>query len=1150
MVVLTSFPNVISTVFLVASVVALFLSNTVAAVPAANSPILISESSSTRAIALESITLTREPFAPTSPFGASGQRTRVMLFAMNLGLQPGEDLSVITADAEDASHRHYALTVEAIRPVPSHEWMNAVVLRLHDEMGNIGDVLVSVSYRGVMSNRVRIAIGHAGGGPADDSGSTPTPAPPYTISGQLVNGSGQPLSGISVALSGAQSATVVSAADGSYSFTISTFGDYVVTPITNAYYSFTPQVFNQLQTNRVVNFTGTLRFYTVSGRLQIGADPVPGVVVPVTGSQIASTTTNANGEYSFSLPAGGNYTIAPALIYHDILPGNLAITDLTGDRPNSNFFAIRRNFAISGKLRNQEGNGLPGITVNLTGAQQRSTVSDANGNYQFAALPAGFDYSVTPQTNPYYSFTTSQNFLELIANQVADFAGTLRFYTVSGWAQLGPFPAVNLDIPITGSITTTVKTDENGNYAISLPAGGNYTLTPSVTYYTFDPVSQVVNDLSSHQGTRFFVGHRQLFVIRGKIKDLQNNGLPGIIVHLSGAEQRTTVTDAGGNYQFPNLLAGFNYAVGAPSTELFTFPAGQNVTDLRSDQTVDMVGLRRLLLNGRVVNQNGDGIIGVTVTLAGTESASTKTSGDGSYSLRATETGNYTVTPTIAQDYYSFAPASLQFNNLNAPHLTDFAATLAPVPDPQYVLEFDGQPKAVDHLSFWQDGVDLGHFFWELWAMPGEFAAATYMLSDGYGGSHALLFGVHAFNSSEPDRYELAGNLFDGLNPTTTFGSDVGPAINEWGHYAVGWDGQSVITYFNGVPVGKVPFSGPRRTPGPGGGGGRLLIGGSDHSNFQGRIAQVRGYENTNPREALPGGVEAAFAPQTVFAPGGSLMSNYFRLGSVVADLSGGYNGVAHEGFLRGTIFGVPANCVGCPPPQHVIDPTAPNFATGAASAPVNVPSTPATPVGALVFDSFARPNATYTFGGLGGLGSTESGSAGPRTWQTNNAPQTSQPFGILNARAVLLGNTQALAWVPTGSATGDVDVRVDRYKGRWGSGIHTGLSFRVVDAQNFFFAYTTDTGDPSNPKVVRVGYYLNGQRTDLTAGATLPANWTTLRVVTLNSGDLKVYADGSLVFFTNNTQFSSAAGAGLYSNSSGLGLVNRWDNFTVFPTP
>ncbi len=1036
------------------------------AVAAANPPILISEATSTRAIALESITLMREPFALVSPYGSLHQRTRVMVFAMNFSLQPGEDLSVVSADAEDGAHKHYALTVEAIRPVPGYEWMNAVVLKLSEELGDVGDVLVSVSYRGVMSNRVRIAIGHLGGGPADDSGATPTPAPPYTISGRVINASGQALSGISVALSGAQTATVVSGADGSYSFTVNSFGDYVVTPTTNVYYAFAPQVFNHLQTNRVVNFTGTLRLYTISGRLTIGTNPAPNVNVSASGSQTASATTNANGEYALSLPAGGNYT-------------------------------------------------------------------------------------VTPITNPYYSFTSSNTFTDLHENQVADFGGILRFYTVSGWVQLGPFPAASLDIPLTGSISTTVTTDENGNYAISLPAGGNYTLTPSVTYYSFDPVSQVINDLTSHQSNRFFIGNRQLFAISGKIKDQENNGISGVTVNLSGAEQRTTVTDASGNYRFANLISGHDYFVVAPSNPSYTFPAGQGVIDLRSDQTVDFVGLRRLPLSGRVLDQNGDGVNGVTMTLSGTESASTKTSPDGSYSLTATETGNYSITPSIAQDYYTFVPSNLQFNDLAAPHVNDFAATLAPVPDPQYVLEFNGQPKAVDHLNFWQGDVDLGHFFWEFWAMPGVNAGATYMLSDGYGGAHALLFGVGSLNTTEPGRYELEGNIFDGVTTFNSFGSDSGPAAGEWGHLAVGWDGQAIITYFNGVPVGKKLFSGPRRSPGPGNGGGRLLIGGSDHNNFIGRIAQVRGFENANPREDLPGGMEASFAPETVFAPSGNLLSNFFKQASPVADLSHGHNSTSHPGFLRGTIFGVPANCDGCPLPQFVIDPTAPNFATGVAAAPVHIASPATPPTGALVFDSFARANSTYAFGNFGGLGSTEAGTAGAQSWQANNAPMTPQSFGILNGKAVLLANSKAVAWVPSGSLTGNLDVRVDRNKGPWGSGIHTGLSFRVVDAQNFFFAYTAGTGEPGNPKVVRVGYYLNGQRTDLTTGEAMPAeNWTTLQVITTSNGDLKVYLDGSLVFFTNNTQFISATGAGLYNNSSGLGLVNRWDNFTVFPAP
>jgi hypothetical protein len=280
---------------------------------------------------------------------------------------------------------------------------------------------------------------------------------------------------------------------------------------------------------------------------------------------------------------------------------------------------------------------------------------------------------------------------------------------------------------------------------------------------------------------------------------------------------------------------------------------------------------------------------------------------------------------------------------------------------------------------------------------------------------------------------------------------------------------------------------------------------------------------------------------------GGNLLSYYFRSALNVADLSQGYNGLAHSGLARGTTAGIIFECNGCPPPQFVIDPTAPNFASGAPASPVNVPPAVAPPGNALVFDSFSRANSTYTFGGFGGLGSTESGSAGIKIWQTNQAQGNPQPFGILNARAVLLGNSKAVAWVSTGSANGNVDVRVNRYSGRWGSGIYTGLSFRVVDANNFFFAYTTNSG--SN-KIVRAGYYLNGERHDLTSGVAIPFSYTTLQVITTNSGDLNVYVDSSLVYSTNTPILATATGAGLYSDSPGMGLVNRWDNFTVLPAP
>jgi uncharacterized protein GlcG (DUF336 family) len=144
------------------------------------SPVLVSEAGSTRAVALDASTRVREPFALVSPvrFGADA-RTRLMLFAMNLHMAAGEDASAVTADAEDSSHKTYTLAVEYIGTVPGQEWMSSVVVRLNEQLAaDSGDVLVRISYRGASSNRVRVGVGHVGGGPPDDVGAIPTPAPP------------------------------------------------------------------------------------------------------------------------------------------------------------------------------------------------------------------------------------------------------------------------------------------------------------------------------------------------------------------------------------------------------------------------------------------------------------------------------------------------------------------------------------------------------------------------------------------------------------------------------------------------------------------------------------------------------------------------------------------------------------------------------------------------------------------------------------------------------------------------------------------------------------------------------------------------------------------------------------------------------------
>ncbi|HEX3143089.1 MAG TPA: DUF1800 family protein, partial [Pyrinomonadaceae bacterium] len=151
------------------------------AAPAIPPSLFTVSSSSTRAVALETVSMTAEPFSLNSEanFSPSDSRTRITLFCMNLDFLAGEPASALSADAQDAAGTIYPLRVEYVGTVPTFDGVYMVVVRLNDSMpANLGDVLVRLNLHGVASNRARVAIGQIGGGPADDSAPNPAPATP------------------------------------------------------------------------------------------------------------------------------------------------------------------------------------------------------------------------------------------------------------------------------------------------------------------------------------------------------------------------------------------------------------------------------------------------------------------------------------------------------------------------------------------------------------------------------------------------------------------------------------------------------------------------------------------------------------------------------------------------------------------------------------------------------------------------------------------------------------------------------------------------------------------------------------------------------------------------------------------------------------
>lgn len=118
---------------------------------------LLAEENSTVAIALDSATFTRDPFGLSTPHNFSPDgRTRIMLFAVNLKLGPGEGMAAVTARAEDSQQRIFQLPVEYVGTVPNFHWLTQINLKLPDELAETAEAWVSISLHGATSNKVRV----------------------------------------------------------------------------------------------------------------------------------------------------------------------------------------------------------------------------------------------------------------------------------------------------------------------------------------------------------------------------------------------------------------------------------------------------------------------------------------------------------------------------------------------------------------------------------------------------------------------------------------------------------------------------------------------------------------------------------------------------------------------------------------------------------------------------------------------------------------------------------------------------------------------------------------------------------------------------------------------------------------------------------
>jgi hypothetical protein len=80
---------------------------------------------------------------------------------------------------------------------------------------------------------------------------------------------------------------------------------------------------------------------------------------------------------------------------------------------------------VSGQITTADGQGVPGVTVTLSGGRFARTITDSNGNYRFLSVDTDNFYTVTPSLVNYHFSPSDQSF-SLVANKTdAVFTATL-----------------------------------------------------------------------------------------------------------------------------------------------------------------------------------------------------------------------------------------------------------------------------------------------------------------------------------------------------------------------------------------------------------------------------------------------------------------------------------------------------------------------------------------------------------------------------------------------------------------------------------------------------------------------------------------------------------------------------------------------------
>jgi K+-transporting ATPase c subunit len=299
---------------------------------------------------------------------------------------------------------------------------------------------------------------------------------------------------------------------------------------------------------------------------------MPGVTITLSGASSATTTTDAEGNYTFlGLADNSNYTITPNLSGYTFSPVYRSVTINGSNIILQTFLGTSSNkYSISGAVRRTNGSGVQGIMIGILGPYTNlTTTTDSSGNYAFTELANDSYYTIEPLSQG-YSYEPVIRGVEVRGSNVIgqDFTARADKYYLRGTIKRADGSAIaGVTVTLSGGASGIDITDSNGKYEFSVENGA-YTITPGSNGYIFNPASINATISGANLVGQDFTGS-PTFSISGNVKTAGGTPIAGVTMTLSGAANKTTTTAGNGNYTFTGMLNG-SYSI-TPALTDYTF---------------------------------------------------------------------------------------------------------------------------------------------------------------------------------------------------------------------------------------------------------------------------------------------------------------------------------------------------------------------------------------------------------------------------------------------------------------------------------------------------------------------------------------------------------------------------------------------------